>query len=205
MEFLRFSLVVPLLWLSLGAQGQYSDAVLKAFESSYTAEKGGDFKKAASLLKNGYQENSYEFNLRLGWLTYNAGEFAESERYYRKALEILPYSEEARHGLILPLTARGKWNEVIAIYEKILENSPGSTVALYRLGMVHYNRKEWSQAARHFQKVVDLYPFHYDGLLMLAWTSLQLGKTREARILFNKVLLYSPGDKSALEGLKVLN
>lgn len=205
MEFLRFFLVVPLLWLSLGAQGQYSDAVLKAFESSYTAEKGGDFKKAASLLKNGYQENSYEFNLRLGWLTYNAGEFAESERYYRKALEILPYSEEARHGLILPLTALGKWKEVIAIYEKILENSPGSTVALYRLGMVHYNRKEWSQAARHFQKVVDLYPFHYDGLLMLAWTSLQLGKTREARILFNKVLLYSPGDKSALEGLKVLN
>lgn len=204
MEFLRFFLVVPLLWLALASQGQYSDAVLKAFGSSYAAEKGGDFKKAASLLKNGYQENSYEYNLRLGWLSYKSGELAESEKYYRKALEILPYSEEARHGLILPLTARGNWNEVIATYEKILENNPGSTVTLYRLGMVHYNRKEWSRAARHFQKVVDLYPFDYDGLLMLAWTSLQLGKTREARILFNKVLLYSPGDKSALEGLSLI-
>lgn len=77
-------------------------------------------------------------------------------------------------------------------------------MTLYRLGMVHYNRKEWLQAIRHFQKVVDLYPFDYDGLLMLAWTNLQLGKTREAKVLFNKVLLYSPGDKSALEGLELL-
>ncbi len=184
--------------------GQYGENVLKAFEGSYTAEKRGDFKKAVSFLKNGYQENSYEYNLRLGWLTYKSGLFDDSKKYYCKALEILPYSEEARHGLILPLTARGELNEVIAVYEQILVNNPGSTVTLYRLGMVHYNRKEWSRAIKHFQKVVDLYPFDYDGLLMLAWTNLQLGKSREAKILFNKVLLFSPGDKSALEGLGLL-
>jgi hypothetical protein len=39
---------------------------------------------------------------------------------------------------------------------------------------------------------------------MLAWTNLQLGKSREARVLFNKVLLYSPGDKSALEGMGLI-
>ncbi len=193
-----------LLGVALSSQAQYGENVLKAFESSYAAEKSGDYKKAVSLLKNSYQENSYEYNLRLGWLTYKSGLFDDSKKYYRKALEILPYSEEARHGLILPLTARGEWNEVIAVYEQILVNNPGSTVTLYRLGMVHYNRKEWSRAIKHFQKVVDLYPFDYDGLLMLAWTNLQLGKSREAKILFNKVLLFSPGDKSALEGLGLL-
>lgn len=204
MEFIKSFLITVFLGFSLLGQAQYGEPVLKAFENSYAAEKNGDYKKAASLLKNVYQWNSYEFNLRLGWLSYKSGVFDDSETYYRKALEILPYSEEARHGLILPLSARGKWSEVIEVYEQILVNNPGSTVTLYRLGMVHYNRKEWLQAIRHFQKVVDLYPFDYDGLLMLAWTNLQLGKTREAKVLFNKVLLYSPGDKSALEGLELL-
>ncbi len=204
MEFIKTFFITVLLGLALSSQAQYGENVLKAFENSYAAEKSGDYKKAVSLLKNIYQESSYEFNLRLGWLSYKSGLFDDAKKYYRKALEILPYSEEARHGLILPLTARGEWNEVIAVYEQILVNNPGSTVTLYRLGMVHYNRKEWSRAIKHFQKVVDLYPFDYDGLLMLAWTNLQLGKSREAKILFNKVLLFSPGDKSALEGLGLL-
>ncbi len=204
MEFVKCSLVTAFLWLSLFSQAQYVEGVLKAFEKSYEAENRGDYSGAALELKNLYQENSYEFNLRLGWLTYKSGKLEESEKYYRKAIEILPYSEEARHGLILPLSARGKWEEVVSRYEEILVNNPGSTVTLYRLGMVHYNRKEWARALRCFQKVVDLYPFGYDGLLMLAWTHLQMGKSREAKVLFNKVLLYSPGDKSAIEGMGLL-
>ena len=137
-------------------------------------------------------------------LYYNAGLFDDSKSHYRKALTVLPYSEEAKFGIILPLAARAEWDEVIRYYNQILANSPRNTIALYRLGLIYYNRKDYSQAARNFQKVVDLYPFDYDGLLMMAWTNLQLGKTREARVLFNKVLLYSPGDASALEGLGLL-
>jgi Flp pilus assembly protein TadD len=53
--------------------------------------------------------------------------------------------------------------------------------------------------------VVNLYPFDYDGLLMYAWSNLQIGKFKEAKILFNKVLMLSPNDKSALEGLAIIN
>jgi tetratricopeptide (TPR) repeat protein len=192
------------LTLAVTSMAQYSDAVLKAFENSYIQEKSGDFRKAASQIREIYREDSYEINLRLGWLYYNAGLFDESKLYYRRSLAVLPYSEEARFGMILPLSARGEWDEVIKIYNQVLSNNPGNTRALYQLGMLYYNRKDWPQAARNFQKVVDLYPFDYDGLLMMAWTNLQLGKSREARILFNKVLLWSPGDASALEGLKIL-
>lgn len=195
--------LLGLLW-SISSVAQYSDAVLKAFENSYIQEKTGDFRKAAGLIREVYQEDSYEINLRLGWLYYNAGLFDEAKLYYRRALSVMPYSEEARFGMILPLSARGEWDEVIKIYNQILANNPANTRALYRLGVVFYNRKDWHQAARNFQKVVDLYPFDYDGLLMMAWTNLQLGKSREARILFNKVLLWSPGDASALEGLRIL-
>jgi tetratricopeptide (TPR) repeat protein len=204
MESLKYLITIVLLYIAANSVGQYNEKVLKAFENSYVAEKGGDFKKAATYLKDSYQDDSYEFNLRLGWLAYKAGLFDESKNYYRKALTLLPYSEEAKFGLILPLAAKGEWNEVIRLYNQILENNPGNSVALYRLGLIHYDRKDWSQAYKCFQKVVDLYPFGYDGLLLLAWTNLQQGKTREAKILFNKVILWSPGDKSALEGLKLL-
>ena len=186
------------------SHAQYSESVLKTFQQNYALEKSGDYKKAIQQIMAVYQAESYEMNLRLGWLHYNAGMWNESKQYYGRALDLLPYSEEARFGIILPLTAQASWDEVIKYYNQILANNPGNTVALYRLGMVYYGRKEWVQAARNFQKVVDLYPFGYDGLLMMAWTNLQLGKTREAKVLFNKVLLYSPGDASAMEGLGLL-
>lgn len=204
MDFMKICLSILLFLVFMNSKGQYGDSVLKAFSHSYTYEKENDFTKAASVLKKTYQEDSYEFNLRLGWLSYNLKKYDESKTYYKKALSLLPYSEEARFGLVLPLAANREWNEVIKIYTQILENNPGNTVALYRLGLVYYERKDWTQAYRQFQKVVDLYPFGYDGLLMLAWTNLQMGKSREAKILFNKVILYSPGDKSAMDGLRLL-
>jgi tetratricopeptide (TPR) repeat protein len=190
--------------VTANVNGQYNEKVLKAFENSYAAEKEGNITKSASFLLETYQENSYEFNLRLGWLHFKAGMYQESKLYYKKALNLLPYSEEARFGLILPTTALKEWDDAVRLYNQILENNPGSTIALYRLGLLYYEKMDWHQASKCFQKVVDLYPFEYDGLLMLAWTNLQLGKTREAKILFNKVILWSPGDKSALEGLKLL-
>ncbi|NLE31721.1 MAG: tetratricopeptide repeat protein [Bacteroidales bacterium] len=192
------------LTVALNVQAQYPERVLKAFEQSYVLEKNRDFKGAAATLTTVYQADSYEINLRLGWLQYNVGRFDDSKRYYRKALSLMPYSEEARFGLILPLAARGEWQEVATLYQQIITHNPGNTRALYQLGRIHYNKREWAIAAKLFQKVVDLYPFDYDGLLMLAWSNVQLGKTREARVLFNKVLLWSPSDASALEGLKLL-
>lgn len=190
--------------LPLLLKAQYSEKVLKTFEQSYALEKANDFRKSVKILKDIYIADSYEFNLRLGWLQYNAGLFDESKEYYQKAITLMPYSEEAKFGLVLPLAARGEWEEVAKLYSHILTNNPGNTSALYNLGLIHYNRKEWTQAVKHFQKLVDLYPFAYDGLLMLAWTNLQLGKTREAKVLFNKVLLFSPDDSSALEGLELI-
>jgi TolA-binding protein len=77
-------------------------------------------------------------------------------------------------------------------------------VALYRLGMIYYSRKDYNKAQPLFKKVVYMYPFGYDGLLMLAWTTYFLGNSNQAKVLFNKVCLYNPGDKSALEGLGLI-
>jgi len=184
---------------------QIDQATLEAaFSKSYEYEKKGDFTASMDVLKKVYNESSYEMNLRLGWLNYNAGLFDESIIFYGNANKLKPFSEEARFGLILPKAALGKWDEVIELYNQILDVNPNNTVAMYRLGLVYYGRKNYSEAHPLFKKVVDLYPFGYDGLLMLGWTSYFLGNYSQAKVLFNKVRLYNPGDESATEGLNLI-
>jgi len=206
MEFLKVKLVLIFLIgsvFSLTAQTN-QQSLEAAFSKSYELEKNGDFAAASEPMKKVYEESSYEINLRLGWLQYNAGLFDASIIFYSKAQELKPYSEEARFGLILPKAALGRWDEVILLYDKILEINPNNTVALYRLGLVYYGRKSYDKAYPLFKKVVDLYPFGYDGLLMLGWTSYFMGNYNQAKVLFNKVKLYNPDDESANEGLELM-
>jgi tetratricopeptide (TPR) repeat protein len=206
MELLRKSIGTLILLLAVNAAfAQTNQVALEAaFSKSYVFEKNSDFSASMDVLKKVYDESSYEMNLRMGWLNYNAGLFDESVIFYNRAQKLKPYSEEARFGVILPLTALGKWNEVIRTYDEIIAVSPNNTVALYRLGLVYYGRKDYNKANTLFKKVVDLYPFGYDGLLMLGWTSYFLGNASQAKVLFNKVNLYNPGDKSANEGLGLI-
>jgi tetratricopeptide (TPR) repeat protein len=175
-----------------------------AFSDSYLKEKSGKYAEAAAALKACYDSGSYEINLRLGWLTYLQGQFTESLKYYTKATELMPYAIEPRLGAVLPASSLGNWDLVIAQYNKILAIDPNNTVTLYRLGLISYDRKDYKQAYQYLEKVVNLYPFDYQSVVMLAWTNYRLGKTREAKILFNKALLYYPEDPSAKEGLSLL-
>ena len=206
MEFLTEKAILFILLLTtFPLFGQVNQVMLEqAFAQSYELENDNDFVAAAGELNKVYSESSYEINLRMGWLFYNAGKFDESVTYYSRAQQLMPYSEEARLGLILPKVALGHSDEVIELYNKILEINPNNTVAMYRLGVIFYERKNYNKALPLFKKVVDLYPFGYDGLLMLAWTSYFTGNYNQAKVLFNKVKLYNPGDASANEGLQLM-
>lgn len=175
-----------------------------AFSDSYAKEKSGKYGDAVTVLKGCYDASSYEINLRLGWLTYLQGQFSESVAYYNKAIDLMPYAIEPRIGLALPASALGNWDLVLAQYNKILSIDPNNTVTLYRMGLISYDKKDYKLAYQQFEKIVNLYPFDYQSVIMFAWSNLKLGKTREAKILFNKALLYYPEDASAKEGLSLI-
>lgn len=206
MEFLKKTFIACLLLGCFNAQPLFSQemTVISAFKASYEKEKAGEYSKAIEALKAVYQEDAYEINLRLGWLCYQSGRFTESMAYYNKAVSIFPYAIEPKFGLVYPAAAVGKWDVVVKQYNDILSIDPNNTLASYRMGLVHYGREEYDQAEKYFKKIVNLYPFDYDGLLMLAWTNLKQQKNREAKLLFNKVLMYSPTDSSAIEGLGLI-
>jgi len=173
----------------------------EAFNESYTLEGKADYPGAINALKAVYDEDSYETNLRLGWLHYLAGLFTESTAYYQKAITLKPYSLEAKFGFAYPASALGNWDQVEAQYGEILKIDPQNTLALYRMGSIYYGREDFIKASTYLEKVINLWPFDYDSMILFAWTTLKLGKFREAQVLFNKVLLIQPGDKSAVEGL----
>lgn len=201
MEILKkfFGATLIILMVSI-SYSQIKTDVYNAFKTSYTYETSGEYAKAIEEIKKVYKEDSYEINLRLGWLNYSAGYFTLSKSYYQKAVDLMPYSIEAKFGIIYPAAALGNWDQVITHYNKILEIDPKNTTANYRLGLIYYERKEYNKALTYFEQVVNLYPFDYDGLLMFAWTNYMLGNAQKAKILFDKALLLKPDDSSAKEG-----
>jgi len=178
-----------LLLIGLNTQAQDYSEIQEAFSVSYALEYSGEYSKAIDAIKKVYSEDSYEINLRLGWLTYMAGFFTESAAYYQKSIELRPLSLEAKFGIVYPVSAMGNWEQVKKQYRDILTIDPQNTLANYRLGSIYYGNEDFTTAIKYFEIVTNLYPFDYDGLLMYAWANLKLGKLREAKVLFNRVLM----------------
>jgi len=186
------------------AVGQDNKVIVQAFSDSYALEKKSEHKKAVEALKAVYDVNSYEINVRLGWLAYASGLHTESISYYQKAISLKPYAIEPKLGYVYPASSLGNWDQVLKKYQEILAIDPQYTTANYRLGYIYYTREDYPSALKYFEKVVNLFPFDYDSAIMYAWTNYRLGKLREAKVLFQKCLMMSPGDASALEGIGLI-
>lgn len=209
MDIFKSAIVTTMIALIALSSGQINasqkdDVIAKAFSDSYAYENNGKYDDAIKAMKAVYQEDSYEINLRLGWLDYKNGLFSESMTYYQKAIAIMPYAVEPKFGLVLPAAALGQWSVVEEQYNRIIEIDPKNTLANYRLGLIYYGKKDYGKAEKKFSLVVNLYPFDYDSAIMLAWTNYFLNKSREAKLLFQKCLWMRPDDSSALEGLKLI-
>jgi tetratricopeptide (TPR) repeat protein len=196
--------VSTLVFLAVSAAGQDFNAISDAFKKSYSCEVDSNYKEAAAELIKVYDANSYEINIRLGWLNYESGSYIESMEYYQKAIDLKPYAVEPRIGFVMPAAAAGNYNQVEEQYTKILSVDPMNVKANYWLGVIYYNREQYDIAIKYFEKVTNLYPFDYDCTIMFAWTNYKMGNLREAKVLFQKVLIIRPGDSSALEGMGLI-
>lgn len=201
---MKKSILALLFTLFIGFANAQEDKVRTAFATSLGFENKNNYSSAISKMMEIYSPTSYEINLRLGWLHYCAGTQVDSKKYYKIAMDLMPFSVEAKFGYIYPLSVLNEWDEVANQYNAILKLDPNNSYALYALGMVYYNGKLYEKAYKCFSLLVNLYPFTYDGLHMLAWTNYRLSKPKEAKQLFNRVLLLAPNDASSLEGLALI-
>jgi tetratricopeptide (TPR) repeat protein len=177
------------------------DKVQEAFKNSFTSESDGKYSQAINQIKKVYDADSYEINIRLAWLSYEAGQYTESVSYYSKCIKLKPLSVEALLGLTYPASAIGNWEQVIDAYSKVLKIDENNYSANLRMGQIYLNRQEYKKADEYFQVLLNMYPFTYDVVLNTAWNNYYMGKFREAKVLFEKVMWLNPGDSSAQTGL----
>lgn len=197
-------LIVGLLLAGTGYSQNTPEVIGAAFKTSIESEIAGEYSKAIEAIQQVYSEDSYEQNLRMGWLNYQAGSFTESAAYYERACKLMPLSIEAKMGFVMPAAALGSWPQIETKYREVLAIDPHNSLVNYRMGQLHYGREDYAGAHNYFEAVVNHYPFDKNGVLMLGWTNLRLGKNREAKVLFQKVLWIDADNASATEGLGMI-
>jgi tetratricopeptide (TPR) repeat protein len=203
MEILKKSVIAisAILLATFNTSAQNADDIQKAFKASYVNEYKANYINAIADLQKVYKADSYECNLRLGWLHYMAKKNTSSIEYYQKAIDLKKYSVEARLGYIKPAAEAKLYSKVYEMYESILKIDPYNSTANYWVGVYYYDLKKYDIASKYFELVVNMYPFDYDANHMLGWTYLSLGKNADAKLLFTQALLNKPGDASATDGL----
>ena len=193
--------IITVTSLTLNSQNK---TLASAFSQSYEYEAIAKYDAAISSINAVYSATSYEINLRLGWLNYLAGKHKESISFYQKAITLMPAATEPKWAIINPFTKLESWNDIEKTYLAILKLDPKNSTANYNLGLIYYYRKDYFSAKKYFDVSLNLSPFGYNNMLMSAWTNYFLGNKSQASVLFNKTLLYSPNDSSALEGLSLI-
>ena len=109
--------LIGLFFFSSFATTAQESTIIAAFKESYSFETNVQYAKAIESISKVYKADSYELNMRLGWLNYLLGQHIDAVSYYQKAINLKPLSEEARLGIVLPLSYLGNWDQIIQTYK----------------------------------------------------------------------------------------
>src|SRR5210317_1897875 len=144
---MRTCIAIVATMLLVFSAGSHADA----WSESYKLEAAGNYDKAAQLfdplLK---QEPGNEFaRLRRAWLHYLAGDYNDSQRDYKEALQSNPRSLDAQIGLALPLLAQKRWKEAAIIARQALEVAPWNYYAHLRLLAAEEGQRQWQALRDH--------------------------------------------------------
>jgi tetratricopeptide (TPR) repeat protein len=184
---------IAFLVANLGLNAQTNTSETAAFQESYSQESAENYSAALKALEK-VSTDSYALVLRKAWLYYTLGDYGKSEAYYRKAIEKMPKSLEARFGLVLPLAAAERYADVRKVYEEIIEIDPLNSKASYWLAYSYYVQQDHQEAARWLKQLLEYYPFDYDANLLYGEVALKQGKIELARTHYFNALRYNPGN-----------
>lgn len=176
----------------------------EAMSDSIEAEKKLDYAAAIEPLEKVGPDatTSYFAQLRLGWLKYCNKDYAGSIACYQRASQLSPQSVEALLGLMLPQMASGKNDDALRTAQNALREDPNNYTAISRMAWILYSRRDYAAAISAYRKLVNHYPTDTEMQLGLGYALKLSGHTSEAAKCFQTVLLLSPGNTRAQEGLR---
>lgn len=201
MKFSKFaySLLAAATLFSSAAMAQEA-----SWSKSYQLETAQDYAGAIKALDS-IKANSYDAelkSLRRGWLFYLLGQYNESVREYRYAIERNSNSVDARLGVTLPLLAQQRWREAVLNANSALKLSPNNYNGLLRLTQAYEGQRDWDAMLSTTQKMIALYPSDASSYVYYARANAWLNKSQNARAAYEAVLSRYPGHAEATNYLK---
>ncbi|CAK0771662.1 Tetratricopeptide repeat protein [Azospirillaceae bacterium] len=196
--------VAASVFISSVALALTQDEVRQAYYRSYTYERMASYEDAIKALIpvfDAYPEG-YTVNLRLGWLYYLRGNYANAIEHYRKAGRLSPLSLEARLGLLNPLIAQDRVQEAIDLSRQILEIDRYNYTANLRMVTLLRRQGKRDIAERLCLDVLAVYPADVLFLAELGQIKADLNQTSSATAIFNDVLTLDPENIVAKRYLK---
>lgn len=170
-----------------------------AWLSSYQLEAAGKYNEAIAAIDS-VPANGPDAELKIlrrGWLNYLPGNFNESIREYRLAIDKNSKSIDARLGMTLPLLAQKRWREAAQNAKSVLDLSPNNYTALLRLAIAEEAQGNWAEMAKHASAMVAHYPTDATAYVYLARANAWLGKRADAVAAYAAVLARVPGHLEA--------
>jgi tetratricopeptide (TPR) repeat protein len=179
------------------------DAVLEALTKSYQYEKAQNYEdaiKAIAVLK----DQDYLIQLRLGWLYYLSGNYANSRQRYQMAIAAAPKAIEPRLGYMLPLLAQARYAEVEAVARQVLTMDSANYYASLRLAVALRLQEKLAPAAEVNVAMLELYPTDVSFLIELGLVHVAQQDQVAARQVFHRVLTLDPENVTAKTQLAAL-
>ncbi|MBC8243154.1 MAG: TIR domain-containing protein [Verrucomicrobia bacterium] len=112
--------------------------------------------------------NLAEPYVSLAWVQYAFDwKLKESEKNYRKAIELNPKSAQAYLWLGINLASRGQFEEAYSTYEKALKLDPDNHVILLQFGRIATTLGRFEEAESMAKRGLSVNPDYYNNWLML--------------------------------------
>ena len=169
-------------------QGKYPQAIEKL--------------RAATLLLGGTNALAWHY---LGLACQQAGEAAEVERAYRKALELDHDLSEAHYNLGCLWLAQNRIEAARGEFTACTLRRPNMVDGFLKLGAVQLRAREPSAAEKSFSEVLRLSPHNPEALNGLGLARLQRGRATEAAQCFDDALKQQPDYRPALLNLAIVS
>ncbi len=163
------------------------------WKKSQQLEAKSKYQQAASVIESKAASNNEYAVLRYAYLKYLQGEYNDSIRSYKKAIELNSASIDARLGITLPLMAQQRWRQVKSYMLHVLQLSRWNYTAHVRLMLAEEGMRKWTTLEQHAEQLAKVYPGDATVLVYLARANVWQGDDAAAKAAYAKVLIRLPG------------
>jgi len=176
------------------------EEVRELYYKSYDYERMGAYKEAIKALMPLYGKypRGYTLNLRLGWLFYLDGRYANAIEHYKRAALSLPGAVEPKLGLARVYLAMKRYGDLHKEAATIVRGDPYNYYGNYYLALAQLGLGKEKEARATAHKMLRLYPVDV-GFLTLFARSYKRSDPEYARRIYEDILILDPNNVEARE------